>query len=161
MFFFFTQQHSPLNSNSRFFSARNHICLSSYFYETNGCIGLSDLHLPTASPRIEKKERVFYISSLTLQYKTAERWRCTLPDKRKENERAEIRTTFLLTALTICIHTNKMTEKTNSEPFIIALYLYVALSLSFAYNQERKREKEKKKKITYRQTKRTWMYARI
>jgi hypothetical protein len=63
------------------------------------------------------------------------------PRKRKENDRAEIRTTFLLAALTLHMHTNKMTEKTNSEPFIIALYLYVALSLSLAYNQERKRER--------------------
>jgi hypothetical protein len=68
------------------------------------------------------------------------------PRKEKKNDRAEIRTTFLLTPYTTYMHTNKMTEKTNSEPFIIALYLYVALSLSLAYNQEKKREKEKKKK---------------
>ena len=89
--------------------------------------------------RLEKKrkrerERVFYISSRT-QYYLDSRANVLYPRKKeKRNGRSSgdsnhVPSHSVDTHAHTHAHTKKMTEKTNSEPFIIALYLYDALSL--------------------------------
>jgi hypothetical protein len=123
---FLSPSNSPL-----FFNQEPYLWLSIRVNERMHCAPTP--HLPTSSPRIERKREengcfIFLLSHNNVN----SRANVLYPRrrKRKENDRAEIRTTFLRTPLILHMHTNKMTEKTNSKPFIIALYLYVvALSL--------------------------------
>jgi hypothetical protein len=95
---------------------------------------------------------ILYFLSHSIYYSnTAER--CTLPEKkRKENDRAEIRTTFLLTALTLHTHTRTYEENDGKNQQWALHHRPLFICRSFSRSLIIKREKEKDR----RRRKKTW-----
>jgi hypothetical protein len=156
---FLSPSNSPL-----FFNQEPYLWLSIRVNERMHCAPTP--HLPTSSPRIERKREengcfIFLLSHNNVN----SRANVLYPRrrKRKENDRAEIRTTFLLTASTRHTHTHEENDGKNQQWALHHRPLFICRSFSRSPIIKREKEKDRKERkkkhneerITYRQTSQT------